>query len=88
MTFATYKLKSENPRKNDSRIWRRKDLRQSVALFAKLFRIVRENVIRNIETNRNGRIFNRTRQPMAYADVALIRGRSVRAIKEVETQIK
>jgi hypothetical protein len=85
---ATFKLKSDNPRKIDSNIWCRKGLRQCVAVSATLFHIVLEKVIRNIESNHNGTIFNRTRQCMANAVVVLILGRSVRATEEVVTHIK
>jgi len=50
--------------------------------------IVLEEVIRNIETNPNGTIFNRTRQCLANADNVFILGRSVRATEEVEARIK
>ena len=45
-------------------------------------------MIRNIETNLNGTVFNRTRQYIAYADDMLILGQLVRTIEVVATQIK
>jgi hypothetical protein len=48
--------------------------RQGDALSTTLFNIVMGKVIRNIETNPNGTIFNRTRQYIAYADDVLILG--------------
>ena len=63
-------------------------MRQGDALSTTLFNIVLEKVIWNIETNRNGTIFNRVRQYIAYADDVLILAWSVRAIEETVTQIK
>jgi hypothetical protein len=62
-------------------------LRQGYALSTILFNIVLEKVIRNIEINPNGKIFNRTRQYLAYADDVIL-GRSVRATEEMLAQIK
>ena len=62
--------------------------RQGDALSTALFNIVLGKVIKNIETNSNGTIFNRTRQYIAYADDVLILGRSVSEIEEVVTQSK
>jgi hypothetical protein len=63
-------------------------LRQGDALPTILFNIVSEKVIRNIEINPNGTIFNRTRQYLAYADDVVILGRSLTAAEEVLAQIK
>jgi hypothetical protein len=49
-------------------------LRQGDDLCTALFNIVLDKVIRNTETNSNGKIFNRMRQYMAYADDMLILG--------------
>jgi Reverse transcriptase (RNA-dependent DNA polymerase). len=57
-----------------ARAWRQAD-----ALPTTLFNIVLEKVIRNIENNPNGTIFNKKTQYTAYADEVLILGRSVRA---------
>jgi hypothetical protein len=62
--------------------------RQGDALSTALFNIVLGKVIRNIETNPNGKIFNRTRQYTAYADDVLLLGRSVSETEEVVTQYK
>jgi hypothetical protein len=62
--------------------------RQSDTLCIILFNIVLEKVIRNIETNPNGTIFNRTRQYIAFADDVLILGRSVTVIELVVTKLK
>jgi tRNA pseudouridine-54 N-methylase len=59
-----------------------------MALSTTRFNIVMEKVIRNIETNPNGTVFNRTRYCMANADILSILGLSVRAIGELVTQIK
>ena len=48
--------------------------RQGDALSKTLFNIVLEEVIRNIETNSNGTILNRTRKYIAKADEVLILG--------------
>ena len=45
-------------------------------------------MIRNVETNLNGTVFNRMRQYRAYTDDVLILGRLVRAIEVVVTQMK
>ncbi len=63
-------------------------LTQGNALSTTLFNIVLEKVIWNIETYRNGPIFNRARQYIAYADDVLILAWSVRATEETVTQIK
>jgi hypothetical protein len=63
-------------------------LRQGFALSVTPFHIILEKVIRNIETNPNGIIFNRARQCMANADNVFILGRSVRATEEVVARIK
>jgi hypothetical protein len=84
---AAFNLKSENARTIDCNIWRRKGLRQDDALSAKLFLIVLKKVVRNIQTNPNGTIINRTRQCMTYADNMFMLGLSVKAIEEVVTQI-
>jgi len=47
-------------------------LRQSDALSTILFNEVLEKVIRNIETNQNGMIVNRTRQCTAYGHDVLV----------------
>jgi hypothetical protein len=47
----------------------KRGLRQGDALSTTLFNTLLEKVIRNIETNLNGKIFNSTRQYVAYADV-------------------
>jgi hypothetical protein len=60
--------------------------RQGDALSITLFNIVLGKVIRNMETNPNGTIFNRTRQYIAHADDVLVLGRSVSEIEEVVTQ--
>ena len=65
-----------------------KGLRQGAALSTTPFNVVLEKVIRNIETNPNGIIFNRTRQCMANADNVFILGLSMRAIEEMVTRIK
>ena len=62
--------------------------KQGDALPTTLFNIILGKVVRNIETNPNGTIFNRTRHYIAYADYVLIRGRSVSKIEEVVTQSK
>ena len=85
---ATFKLKSDNPRKINPSIRLRKVLRQSVALSATLFHVVLEKVIRNVKTNPIGTIFNRTRHCLANEDVLLILGRLVRAIEEIVKQIE
>jgi hypothetical protein len=64
------------------------ELRQGDALSTILFNIVLEKVIRSIEINPNGTIFNRTRQYLAYADDVVILGRAVTATEEVLAQIK
>jgi hypothetical protein len=48
--------------------------RQGDALFATLFNTVLEKVIRNIETNRNGAIFERMRQHIEHAEGVLMLG--------------
>jgi hypothetical protein len=49
-------------------------LRQGDALSTTLFNIVLERVIRNRETNPNGKIFDRMRQYIAHAeDVLMLR---------------
>lgn len=58
---------------------------QGDTLSTILFNTVLEKVIRNIEINPKGTIFNRMRQYIAYADGVLIIGRFVRAIEEVVT---
>jgi hypothetical protein len=63
-------------------------LRQGDALSTILFNIVLEKVIRNIEINPNGTIFNRTRQYLAHVDEVVILGISVRATEEVLAQIR
>jgi hypothetical protein len=63
-------------------------LRQGDALSIILFNIVLEEVIRNIEINPNGTIFNRTRQYLAHVDEVVILGRAVTATEEVSAQIK
>jgi hypothetical protein len=49
-------------------------LRQGDALSITLFSIVLEKVMRYIETNLNGTLFNRTRQYIACTDDVLILG--------------
>jgi hypothetical protein len=49
-------------------------LRQGKTLSTMLFHIVLEKVIRKIETNPKGIIFNRKRQYVAYADDVFILG--------------
>jgi len=49
--------------------------RQGDALYIILLSTVLAKVIRNIQTNRNGTIFNRMRQYTAYANDMLIPGR-------------
>ena len=55
--------------------------RQGDALSTVLFNIVLEKVIRNIETNPHGRIFNRMRQYTLYAVDVLV-------VEEVVTRLK
>jgi Reverse transcriptase (RNA-dependent DNA polymerase). len=62
--------------------------RQGDALSTTMFNCALEEVIRNIKTNLNGTIFNRTRQHVAYTDDVLINGRSLRATEELVTHIK
>ena len=62
-------------------------MEQGEALSMALFYIVLLKVIRNIETNTNGTIFNRTRQYIARADEVIDNtGRMVSA-REVATHI-
>jgi hypothetical protein len=63
-------------------------LRQCDALSTALFSVVLQKVIRNIETNPTGTIFNSTKQYIAYAVDVLIFGRWVRATDEAVTHIK
>lgn len=59
--IPVFKLKSDTLRKIYLNIWRRKGLRQGFALSVTPFLIVLEKVIRDIKTNPNRIIFNRTR---------------------------
>jgi hypothetical protein len=49
-------------------------VRQGDSLSTSLFNIGLEKVIRNIEINPGGTIFNRTRQYMTYADDIVVIG--------------
>jgi hypothetical protein len=66
----------------------KRGLKQGDALSTVLFNMVLEKIIRNIQINPKGTIFNRTRQYLAYADDVVIFGRLVRAIEEVVTQLQ
>ena len=61
----------------------KRGMRQGVALSTTLFNTVLEKVIRIIETNPNGKIYNSTRQHVAYADNVLLLGRLTMAIEVV-----
>jgi hypothetical protein len=63
-------------------------LKQGDALSIALLSTVLEKVIRNIETNMNGTIFNRTRQYIEYAEEVVILEDWWSASEEVATQIK
>jgi hypothetical protein len=52
------------------------------------FNTAPEKVVRNIEINSHGTIFNRTRQVIAYADDVAIFGRTMGALNEVLMQIQ
>lgn len=49
---------------------------------------LREKVIRNVETSRNGRIFGSKREYVAYTGDVLMLGQSVKAITEVVTELQ
>jgi hypothetical protein len=53
---------------------------QGDSLSTLLFNLCMEKIIRNVKTNPEGTIFNRTRQCLAYADDVVILRRSVRYI--------
>jgi hypothetical protein len=57
-------------------------LRQGDSSSTLLFNLCIEKIIRNVKTNPEETIFNRTRQCLAYADDVVILGRSVRYIFE------
>jgi hypothetical protein len=63
-------------------------LTQGNSLSTALFSVVLEKVIKNIETNPTGTIFNRTKQYIAYAVDVLMLGRWVRTTDETVTQTK
>jgi len=50
-------------------------LRQGDSLFTLLFNLCMEKIIRNVRINKGGRIFNRTRLCLVYADDVVILGR-------------
>ena len=58
-----------------------KGVRQGGALSTILFNIVLERVIRKIEINPGGTIYNRMVQIMAYADDDVLIGRSVQDLQ-------
>jgi hypothetical protein len=63
-------------------------IRQGDSLSTLLFNIGLEKVMRNIEINPGGTIFNRTRQFMACADDVAVIGRSVGVLNEVLMQLQ
>jgi hypothetical protein len=63
-------------------------IRQGDSISTLLFNIGLEKVIRNIEINPGGTIFNRTRQFKAYADDVAAIGRSVEVLNEVHMQLQ
>jgi hypothetical protein len=63
-------------------------IRQEDSLSTLLFNIGSEKVMRNTAINPHGKIFNRTRQFIAYADDAGIINKSQGALNEVFTQLQ
>jgi hypothetical protein len=63
-------------------------IRQGDSLSTLLFNIGLEKVMRDIEINPGGTIFNRTRQFMAYADEVAVIDRSVGVLNEVLMQLQ
>jgi hypothetical protein len=63
-------------------------LKQGYALSAQIFNLVLEKVIRNIEINQGGSIYNRTLQYVAYADDVNLVSRSVLMLSEAFKQLE
>ena len=57
-------------------------LRHGDSLSTLLFNLCMEKIIRNVRINKGGRIFNRTRLCLVYADDVVILGRSEGYIKK------
>ena len=80
---AGFQRKMKTQRKLTEGFGIKRSLRQGDALSTTLFNTVLEKVIRNIETNPNGKIYNSTRQYVANADNVLLLGRLAMAIDVV-----
>ena len=65
-----------------------RSLRQDDALSTALLCVILEKVVRNIQTNSEGTIFNRTRQHIAHAVDVWVAGRWMRAMFGVLTEIR
>jgi hypothetical protein len=63
-------------------------LKQGYALSAQLFNLILEKVVRNIDINQGGSIYNRTMQYVAYADDVNLVSRSVLMLSEAFKQLE